>query len=147
MPEKVDKYKTWQWLFKNDLKFIAEALLYTAQEQGIRTNYVEHHIGKASEGPVYIMWKKKGESVQHLVSGCEKLVQKEYNREHNNAVKKVHQDLCKNNGLKHTGKWYEQIPEGTIENEEQKVLRNINVQCDSLTEGRRPDITLTDTRE
>ena len=34
--------------------------------------------------------KKKGESVQHLVSGCEKLAQKEYNREHNNAVKKVH---------------------------------------------------------
>ena len=44
---------------------------------------------------------KKGESVQHLVSGCEKLAQKEYKRQHNNVGKKVHWDLCKKNALEH----------------------------------------------
>ena len=29
---------------------------------------------------------KKGESVQHFVSGCEKLAQKEYKRRHDNVV-------------------------------------------------------------
>ena len=75
------------------------------------------------------MWKKyrlcgkKGESVQRLLSGCEKLAQKEYKRRHDSIAKKVHWDLCKESGLEHTKKWYEHVPEGAIENEEVKVLR------------------------
>ena len=42
-------------------------MLCAAQEQGIMTNYVKHHIDKTSENPVLIMWKKR-ESVQHPVS-------------------------------------------------------------------------------
>ena len=33
--------------------------------------------------------------MQHLVSGCKRLAQKEYKRRHNNVAKKVHWDLCK----------------------------------------------------
>ena len=39
------------------------------------------------------MWEK-GKSVQHLVSGCEKLGQKEYKRQHDNVAKKIHLSLC-----------------------------------------------------
>ena len=46
------------------------------------------------------MWKK-GESVQHLISGCEKLAQREYNRRLNNVARIVHWDLFKKNGLVH----------------------------------------------
>ena len=72
------------------------------------------------------MWKKY-ESVQHLVSEYEKYTQKEYERWHNNVAKKVHCDLCQKNGLQHTEKWYEHIPEGALENEEVKVLWDVNV--------------------
>ena len=89
MPGKVDKDKTWQWLSKSDLKIGTEALLYAAQEQTIRTNYVKHLIDKTSER----LCGKKGEKVQHLVRGCEKLGRKEYKRRHNNVAKKVHWDL------------------------------------------------------
>ena len=82
---------------------------------------------------------KKGESLQHLVSGCEKLAQKEYKRRHGNAAKK--------NGLEHTENWYEHIPEAALENEEVKVLWDINVQCDNLIEARRPDIILIDKKK
>ena len=92
------------------------------------------------------MWKK-GESVQHLVSGCEKLAQKEYKRRHDNVAKQVYWDLCIKNGSKNTEKWYEHIPEGALENEEVKVLWDINVQCDNVIEGRRPDIILIDKKE
>ena len=90
---------------------------------------------------------EKGESVQHFVSGCEKLAQKEYKRQHGNAGKKVHWDLCKKNALEHTEKWYEHVPEGAVENEDVKVLWDINVQYDNVIEARRPDIILIDKKE
>ena len=80
MPEKVDKDRTWQWLFKSDLKIGTEALLCAAQGQTIRTNYVKHHINNTSESPLCRLCGEKSESVQHLVTGCEKLAQKEYKR-------------------------------------------------------------------
>ena len=40
------------------------------------------------------MWKK-GERVQYITSGCEKLVQKEYKRQRDNVAKKVHWDIVK----------------------------------------------------
>ena len=85
---------------------------------------------------------KKGESVQYLVSGCETMSQREYKRRHDNVAKKVHWDLCKKNGLEHTENWYEHTPEGAVKNEEVKVLWDIKIQCDNVTEARRPDITL-----
>ena len=85
--------------------------------------------------------------MQHLISGCEKLAQKEYKRRHDNVAKKVHWDLCKKNGLEHTEKWYEHVPEGAVENEEVKVLWNIDVQCDNVMGARRPDKILIDKKE
>ena len=63
----------------------------------------------SSESHLRRLCGKKGKSVQHLVSGCKKLAQKEYKRRHNNKAKKVHWVLCKKNGLEHTEKWYEQV--------------------------------------
>ena len=137
--EKVNKEKTWQWLSRGDLKVGTEALLCAAQEQAIRTNYIKYHIDKTSDSPMCRLCGKKGESVQHITSGCETLAQKEYKRRYNNVAKKVHWDICKKNGLEHSEKWYEHAPEGTVENEEIKVLWDINIQCDNLIEARRPD--------
>ena len=52
LPEAVDKEKTWQWLLKCDLKVGTEALICTAREQSIRTNYVKYHIDKSAESPL-----------------------------------------------------------------------------------------------
>ena len=71
MSEKVDKNKTWQWLSKRDLNIGTEALFCAALEQAVRANYVKHHIDKASEISLWGLYGRKGESVQHLVSGCE----------------------------------------------------------------------------
>ena len=89
------------------------------------------------------MWEK-GETVQHITSGCKKLTQKEYKRRHGNVVKKVHWDIYKKNRLEHSEKWYEYAPEGAVENEEIKALRDINIQCDNLIEARRPGLIVID---
>ena len=88
MPETIDKNRTWQWLSKKDLKVGTEALHCAAQEQAIRTNYVKYLIGRTSESPLCRLCRKRGESVQDLVSGCEKLAQKEYKRRHDNVQRK-----------------------------------------------------------
>ena len=139
--EKVDKVKTWQWLSGGDLKVGTEALLCAAQEQAIRTNYMKYHIDKTSESSLCRLCGKKGESVQHITSGCEKLAQKEYNIRHDNW------DFCKNNGLEHSEEWYDHAPEGAVENEEIRVLWYINIQCDNLIEARRPDLIVIDKKE
>ena len=147
MTEKVDKEKSWQRLSRGDLKVGTEALFCTAQEQAIRTNYIKCQIDKTSDSPMCRLCGKKGESVQHITSGCEKLAQEEYKRQHDNVAKKVHWDICKKNGLEHSEKWYEHAPEGAVENEEIKVLWNINIQCDNLIEARRPDLIVIDKKE
>ena len=122
-------------------------MLCAAQEQAIRTHFIKHHINKTSKTPLCRLCGKKGESVQHLVSSCEKLPQKEYKRRHNNVAKKVHWNPCKKNGLEYTEKWYGHVREGAVENEEVKVLWGINVQCDKVIETRRTDIILIDKKE
>ena len=147
MPEKVDKDKTWNWLLRSDLKIETEALLCAAQEQAIRTNYVKHHIDKSIDNPLCRMCGKRGESVQHIISECEKLAQKEYKRRHDNVAKTIHWELCKKNALEHKEKWYEHNPEGVAENEGVKLLWDMNIQCDNVIEARRPDIVIIDKKE
>ena len=93
------------------------------------------------------MCGKKGESVQHITRGCENLAQKEYKRRHDNVAKKVHWKIFKKNRLEHSEKWHEHAPEGAVENEEIKVLWDINIQCDKLIEARRPDLIVIDKKE
>ena len=147
MPEKVHKDKTWNWLVRSDLKVETEALLCAAQEQAIRTNYVKYHIDKSIDNPLCRMCRKRGESVQHIISECEKLAQKEYKRRHDNVAKKIHWELCKKIGLEHMEKWYEHEPEGVADNESVKLLWDMNIQCDNVTEARRPDIVIIDKKE
>ena len=147
MTEKADKEKTWQWLSRGDLKVVTEVFLCAAQKQAIRRNYMKYHIDKTSESPLCRLRGKKGESVQHITSGCEKLPQKEYKRRHASVAKKVHWDICKKNMLEHSEKWYKHAPEGAVENEEIKVLWDINIQCDNLIEARLPDLIVIDKKE
>ena len=37
---------------------------------------MKYHINKTSESPLYRLCGEKGESVQHITSGCEKVAQK-----------------------------------------------------------------------
>ena len=49
--------------------------------------------------------------------------------------------------MEHTEKWYEYVPEGVVENEEVKVLWDINVQSDNVIEARRQDLSVIDKKE
>ena len=93
------------------------------------------------------MCGKRGERVQLITNGCEKSAQKEQKRRQDDVEKKVHRDICKKKRLEHSEKWYEHVPEGAVEKEEIKVLWDINIQCDNLTEARQPDLVVNDKKE
>ena len=55
--------------------------------------------------------------------------------------------FVKKSGLEHSEKWYEHVLEGAVENEEIKVLWDINIQCDNLIEARRPELIVIGKKE
>ena len=94
MQETADKKETWNWLRKVDLKVETEAMLRTAQEQEIQTNYLKQKIDEAAQSPLCRISDKKSEAISHIVSECEKLAQKEYKRRYDSAARIVHWKLC-----------------------------------------------------
>jgi len=59
----VDWDKTWQWLVKGDLKGCTEALICSAQEQALRTNYIKFHIDKTIDSPLCKMCGERRGSI------------------------------------------------------------------------------------
>ena len=55
--------------------------------------------------------------------------------------------LAEKYGFERARKWYEQKPEGVIENQDLKVLWDFMVQCDRVIQARRPDIIVVDKKQ
>ena len=106
MPETVDKDKMWEWTRKSDLKIGTEALMFAAQEQALRTNYVKFNIDKSVDSPLCRLCGEKVETINHIISECNKLAQKEYKRRHDNIARLVHSKLCCKYGIDRSEKWY-----------------------------------------
>ena len=50
--EGIDWDRTWQWIAKGEVKGCTEALICSAQEQALRTNYMRFHIDHTAESHV-----------------------------------------------------------------------------------------------
>ena len=59
--EDKDKNNKWRWMRKSDLKGCTEALIFSAQEQSIRTNYIKYNIGKTAKSSLCRMWDTRNE--------------------------------------------------------------------------------------
>ena len=67
-----------------------KSLIVATQNQCIRTNLVKAKIDHSQKDTLCRLCKKADESIYHAVSGCSKLVQKEYKRRYDNLGKIVH---------------------------------------------------------
>ena len=92
------------------------------------------------------MCGERGETVQHIICECKKLAQRECKRRHDTFAKLAHWKLCEKHNLERKGKWYEHCPDGVVEDDDAKLIWDINIQCDSVMETRRPDLILVDKR-
>ena len=118
-----------------------------AQNQSIRTNLVKARMDKSQEDSLCRMCRKVDESMDHIVSGCGKLAQKQYKRRHDNLEKIVHWKLARKCNFEAGDKWYEHEPESVLEDEDYKILWDFSIQTYHVIEARRPDLVVLDKKE
>ena len=87
-----------------------------AQNPSIRRNLVKARIGKSQGDSLCRVCRKVDESIDHIVSGCSKLAQKECKRRHDNLEKILHWKLARKCNFEVGDKWYEHEPENVLEN-------------------------------
>ena len=74
--------KTWTWLRKGNFKRETESLLMAAQNNAIRTNHIKARIDKTQQNSKCRLCGNRDETINHIISGCSKLAQKEYKTRH-----------------------------------------------------------------
>ena len=79
---------TWTSLRKGNLKRETESLIVAAQNIAIRTNYVKGKIDNMLQNSKCRLCGDRDERVNHIISKCSKLAQKEYKARYD-SVKKV----------------------------------------------------------
>ena len=84
----------------------------------------------------------RDETINHIISECSKLAQKEYKTRHHWVGKVIHWKLWKEFKFEHMNEWYTHNPESVLENEAHKILWNIEIQTDHFISARRPDLVI-----
>ena len=73
-----------------------------AQNNAIRTNHIKAKIEKTQENSKCELYCNRGESINHIISECSKLAQKEYKTRHDRVGKGIHLELYKKFKFDHT---------------------------------------------
>ena len=109
-----------------------ESLLIAAQNITIRTNYSKARIDKMPQNCRCRLCGDRDEMINHIISKCSKLAQKEYKTRHNWVGKVIHWELWKQLKFDNANKWYLHKPESVLENDTHKLLRDFEIQMDHL---------------
>ena len=101
-------------------------------------------MGKTGESSLCRMCRVENKTVSHIVSECKMLVQKEYQKWHDNLCRCIRWRLCEKHGFQRAQQWYEHELDRIIENKGYKILWDFMIQCDAKIEARRPGIIVID---
>ena len=82
--------------------------------------------------------------LQHIICECKKLALREYKTRLDTVAKLVHWKLCERHNLERKEKWYKHCPKGVVEDDDVKLIWDINIQFDNVMEARRPELILVD---
>ena len=90
------------WLRKGNLKTVTESMLKAAQNNAIRTNHIKARIDKTQQNSRCSLCGDRDETINHIISECRKLAQKEYKTRHDWVGKVINWELCKKSESDHT---------------------------------------------
>ena len=82
------------------------------------------------------------ETINHIVSECCKLAQKDSKTKHDYVGNVIHRGLCKEFRFDHMNKWCKHNQESVLENETQKLHWDFEIKTDHLISARRPDLII-----
>ena len=82
------------------------------------------------------------ETINHIISECSRLAQKEYKARHDWVGKVIHGEMCRKLKFDHANKWYMHNPAPVLENDTHKLLWDYDIQTVHLISARRPDLII-----
>ena len=134
--------KTWTWLRTGNLKRETESLLTTVQDNAIRINHIKARIDKTQQNSKCRLCGDRDETINHIISECSKLAQKEYKTRHDWVGKGIPWEMCKKFKFEHANKWYMHNPTPILENYTNKLQWDFDIHTDHLISVRRPDLII-----
>ena len=75
-----------------------------AQNSAIRTNHIKARIDKTQQNSKCRRCGDRDETINHIISECSKLTQKEYKARHDWVGKVIHREMCKKFKFDHVNK-------------------------------------------
>ena len=76
-------------------------------------------IDKTQQNSKCRLWGDRNETINHIISECSKLAQKEYKVRHHLVGKMIHWEMCQKFKFDHANKWYMHNPVPVLENDTQ----------------------------
>ena len=123
------------------------SLLIAAQNNALRTNYVKARIDKKRQYSKCRLCDDKDETINHIISECSKLVQKDDKTRHDWVRKVIYWEQRKKIKFDQTDKWYMHNPESVLENKTHKPVWDFEIQTNHLNSARRPGLIIVKKRE
>ena len=114
----------------------------TAQNSAIRTNLIKARIDKTQQNSECRLCGGRDETINHIISECSKLAQKEYKARYDRVGKVTHLEMCKKFKFDHANKWYMHNPAPVLGTDPHKLLWDFDIQTDHLISARRPDLII-----
>ena len=143
----ISHQKTWTGLRKGNFKRETESLLMIAQNNAIRTNYIKARIDETQENDKCRLCSDRDETINHIISECSKLAQKDFKARHDLVAKVIHLEMCKKFKFDHANKWYMHNPAPVLEDDTHKLLWDLDIQTDHLISARRPHLITIDKKK
>ena len=84
----------------------------------------------------------RDETINHIISECSKLTQKEYETRHDWVGKVISWEMCKKLKFDHTNKWYMNNPVPVLENNTHELLWDFDIHTDYQISARIPDLII-----
>ena len=109
-----------------------------AQNNAIRTNHIKAWIDKTQQNSKYRLCGDRDETINHIISECSKLAQKENKKRHDWVGNVIHWKMCKKFKFDHSNKWYKYNPAPVLENDTHKLQLDFDIHTYHLISARRP---------
>ena len=145
----ISQEKTWACIRMGNLKRETESLLIAAQSNATRTKPflsilafdTKARIDKTQQNSCCKFCGERDETINHIISECGKLAQKECKTRHDWVGQVIPSELCKKLKFDQTYKWYMHNPASVPENETHKLIWDFDIQTDHQI--LRPELIIT----
>ena len=133
-------------LRKENFKRETESLLIAAQNKTVRTNRIKARIDKTQQNSKCRLCDDRDETINHIMSECSKLAQKEYKTRHDWVSKVIHWEMCKKFEFNHTN-LYMHNPASFLENDTHNLLWDFEIDADHLISAKRPGLIIINNKK